>query len=485
MKKQRYQLSQNIRIISDSESKAAMVYHSLYGNPRIVNDESLRFLDLFRQPTTAEKICEICDEDPRETIKEFAKIFFLVEPSFNEKKFLRQQKTRHLLKVSKGQTIDRIGLAISDSCNFGCTHCIHFQPSNNNGVMLPIYQKPVKQLNMSWETAKKCIDRYVVLMREQGRNLCKIHFGNAEPLVNWSVIEKILRYCTDMKDLTFEFAINTNLVLMTRKIAEALKRYRVRIATSLDGTSQANDAIRISKKGKGTFDRIVEKFNLLAEIDYQLDGFSITVTSGNFELIDTDIIDLAAKRRMTSIAFDYDLVSLTDIPVATRVDKLMRLKRYANERGINFFGTWDSAFLNLTSESLLTGNHAFCAAVEGKSLEFNVDGGIKVCSHTTTQVGNIDIFDQMFQETGGLFKMVKERFPGTDEYCSRCAIEGLCGGQCHVTREAIARSVKREKQQRFFADMCDFYRVVTNALAIEYIRSNRTVMVDNRQTCTL
>ncbi len=480
----RYQLSPNVRIIFDPESGVAMVYHTLYGNPRIVNDEGLRFLDLFRQSATVGEISEICDEDPGDKIQEFAEIFFLVEPGFDEKKFLREQKSRYLSKVSGGQTIDRMGLAISDSCNFACAHCIHFQRPSNSDEALPIYQKPVRQLNMSRETAKRCVDRYIALMKKQRRTHCKIHFGNAEPLINWPVIAEILHYCSGMSDLTFEFTINTNLALMTREIAEAFKKYRVRIATSLDGTSQANDAIRITKGGRGTFDRILEKFDLLGEIGYPLDGISITVTKENFDLIDTDIIDLAAQRGMISIAFDYDLISLTDVPVATRVDKLMHFKRYANKRGIDFFGTWDSVFRNLTNESLLSGNHAFCAAVGGRSLEFNVDGGIKVCSHTTNQVGHIDNFYQMFQETGGLFKMVKERFPGADDYCLGCAIEGPCGGQCHVTREVVARSAGG-KQQRLFADMCDFYRTVTEALAIEYIRSNGAQAVGNRQTCTL
>lgn len=479
MEKQKYQLSINIRVIPDSKSELAMVYHTLYGNPRIINKEGLRFLDLFKQPATTEEISKICDEAPKETIQEFAEIFFLIKHGFDEKEFLHKQKTQHLLKVSAGQTIDRMGLAISDSCNFGCVHCIHFQPSSNNGTMLPIYQKPVKQLNMSWETAKRCIDHYIALIREQGHNHCKIHFGNAEPLINWSVIEKIFHYCDGMDDLTFEFAINTNLVLMTREIAEVFKKYRTRIATSLDGTSQANNAIRISKGGQGTFDRIVKKFDLLAEVGYPLDGFSITVTNKNFNLINTDIIDLAAERSMTSIAFDYDLVSLINIPIAARVAKLMHFKKYANERGINFFGTWDSVFRNLTSESLLTGNHAFCAAVEGKSLEFNIDGGIKVCGHTTAQVGHINNFNQMFKKTGGLLNIIKERFPGTDNYCSGCAIEVPCGGQCHVTREVVARSVG-EKWQRLFADMCDFYRTITKALVIEYIRSNKTIILENR-----
>jgi len=481
---QKYQLSPNVRIISDSESETAMVYHALYGNPRIVNDEGLRFLDFFKQPASVEEISEICDDDPGDTIQEFAEIFFLVRPGTDEKKFLCEKKEQQLTHVQARRTVDRMGLAISDSCNFGCTHCIHFQPATNFDQVLPMYQRATPQLNMTWETAKRCVDHYVALMREQGRNHGKIHFGNAEPLVNWSVIEQVLEYCDKMDNLSFEFAINTNLVLMTKQIAEAFKRYKVRIATSLDGTQAANDAIRVTKGGQGTFARILEKFDLLSEIGYPLDGFSITVTRGNFALVDTDILDLAIKRGMTSIAFDYDLIGLIHISVEERIAKLMRLKKYANKYGVDFFGTWDSPFRNLTSESLLSGDHAFCAAVQGKALEFNVNGSIKICSHTTTTIGHLDSFDEMFGKNGSLTQIVANRFPGTDEYCSGCEIEGPCGGQCHVTREIVSSSTNEERQ-KLFADMCNFYRAVTKALAIEYIRSNGTAAVGNRQTCTL
>jgi len=70
--------------------------------------------------------------------------------------------------------------------------------------------------------------------------------------------------------------------------------------------------------------------------------------------------------------------------------------------------------------------------------------------------------------------MVKERFPGTDEYCSGCAIEGPCGGQCHVTREVLSRSGE-EKRQMFFSDMCEFYRAVTVALALEHLKLNKAI----------
>lgn len=482
MKMSVYQVSPYLRTVSDPRTQTAMVYHALYGNPRVFNDEGLKFLELFRSPTSIEEARSLCDDDPKELIDELIEIFFLVEPGFNEKEFLRKRKTEHLSRVSSGQTIDRMGLAISDACNFGCTHCIHFQPTN--GKVLPIYGGSVAQLKMSWETAKRCVDHYVELMRKQGKNNCKIHFGNAEPLINWPVIEKILQYCDGMSDLSFDFAINTNLVLLNREIAESLKKHGVRIATSLDGTEEANNAIRITKGGRGTFDSILKKFDLLAEIGYPLDGFSITVTRGNFDIVDTDIIDLATERKMTSLAFDYDLIGLIDVPVAVRVEKLMKLKQRANEYEMDFFGTWDTPFRNIMSESLLSGNHAFCAAVEGRALEFNIDGSIKVCSHTTTKVGNVDNFDAMFQEGGGLFKMVQERFPGTDEYCSGCAIEGPCGGQCHVTREVVGRSVPGDRQ-RFFEDMCNFYRSVTEALIVEYLQSGGLKTIQHEPICAL
>lgn len=467
---QTYQVSPYLCVVHDGVSGLAMAYHALYGNPRVMNEEGVAFLSLFKEPHCISEIAVRCDGDVEDIVENLASLSFIINPGTDEKRVLLKRRAEQILLLRDRQTVDRIGLAISDSCNFGCMHCIHFQPMSNAGNALPIYQRSSSRLNMSWKTARRCVDQYVALTREQRRSVCKIHFGNAEPLVNWAVLEQVLEYCSTMSDLSFEFAINTNLALMTMCIAEILKKHRVRIAASLDGGRMANDAIRITRGGRGTFDRILSKFDLLADIGYPLDGFSITVTNGNFGLIDTDVIDIAVARGMGSIAFDYDLVGLVHVPIEERVARLMYLKKYANEHGIDFFGTWDSPFRNLMSGSSLNGDHAFCAAVQGKSLEFNVDGSVKICSHATTPVGNIDEFDAIFHEDGILAQIVGSRFPGSDEACSGCEIEGPCGGQCHVTREASSRPAN-EAQKGLFAHMCDFYRAVTEALIRERLQS--------------
>ncbi len=478
MNGKKYVLSSYVRFVHDNISGQVMVFHSLFGNPRVVNGEGLRFLNLFKQPMAIKEISELCDEDSMDTIREFTKIFFLVEPDFNERKFLEDKKEQQLALIQKQQTIDRIGLAISDLCNFGCAHCIHFQSTINSTQPAQTYKQMILQSKMSWETARRCVDKYVELLKKQGKTHGKIHFGNAEPLINWSVIEQVLEYCAKIDSFSFDFAINTNLTLMTKKMGEILKKYRVRIATSLDGGQIANDIVRVTKSGQGTFARIIEKFNLLTKIKYPLDGFSITVTSRNFNFIDNKVIDLAIERKMTSIAFDYDLVGLVHVPIENRVEKLIRLKRYANKYGIDFFGTWDSPFRNLTSETFLSDDQAFCAAVQGKSLEFNVDGSIKICSHTTTSIGYLNDFNNLFEKDSGLLQIVASRYPGTDKYCFNCEIEGPCGGQCHVTREVVIQSVNKKQ---LFTDMCNFYRSVTKALALEYIQSSENATITKRQ----
>ncbi|MEI6304636.1 MAG: radical SAM protein [Candidatus Taylorbacteria bacterium] len=470
MQDSKYQLSPFLRYVKEPSSNSTLVYHKLFGNPRILNAEGINFLNLFLKPQTLIAIVEQCDDDPRELLENFKQLSFLIIPGQDERLILVQNRSKYLLELASGRTVDRMGLAISDWCNLACKHCIHFQKDSETQEKITEYRRPLPGLNMTWETAKICIDGFIALLRDHNRNHCKIHFGNAEPLFNWQTIAKILHYCDSISDISFEFTINTNLTLLTSDIAHTLKKFKVRIATSLDGTKIANNAIRITNEGRGTFDAIVKNIDLLDHIGYPLDGFSITVAQNNFDSIGTDIIDWAANRQMTSIAFDYDLIGLHNVPTKEKVSKLMCLKKYADAIGINFFGTWDSAYRNLTSGNLLTETHTFCAAVQGKSLEFNTDGSIKVCSHTTSRIGHVNTFDKLFESNNNLSRLVKARYPGTDKVCIGCQIECACAGQCEVTREFSSKSGSFQ-DNKIFTSQCEFYREITDALIIEHLKS--------------
>lgn len=452
-----------LRYVPHSRGDRVFVYHTLFGNPRVLNLEGVLLLRLLTPGKTIRELRAEVSGDPTALLTEFIRINFVVASNTNERAIVQARREELLARICGGLSIDHISLSVSDNCNFGCHYCMLYQP-DTQGRPLPIYQKPARALMMTWPTAKKCIDTYLGLLVERGERHARIHFGNAEPLINWPVIQQVLDYCGRLDGFTFEFAINTNLSLLSRQMAEALKTYRVRIATSLDGVGEANDLIRVTKSGRGTFNRILAKIDLLESIGYPLDGVSITVTARNFERVGEEIIDFAVERKMTSLAFDYDLVGFLTVPIKDRVDKVIRLKKYANSRGIYFGGTWYSPFKKIITTSMLDRPHAFCAAVEGRALVFNPNGSLKTCGYTTTAVGHVDNLGEVLAEGSGLPQLAAERFPGTDPYCRGCMIEGACGGQCHSTWE-VARRGKME----VFDDMCQYYRSITDVLIQDYL----------------
>lgn len=444
-------MSPNLFIVISPKTDLVMVYNTLFGNPKVLNPEGLRFLNLFKKGLNVNEIKKLVDGDASSFIKEFSEIYFLVSPEFNERKFIEERKHIYLLEVKNKKTIEHISLSISNICNFGCRHCMFFQRDNK------IFVDQGKIMN--WETAKRCVDIYLGLMKDIGITKGRIHFGNAEPLINWQVIKQTLEYCRSFSKYEFEYAINTNLYLLEEEMAKILRDFKVQIAASLDGLEKANDLIRITKSGQGTFRTIVDKMNLLEKINYPLDGISITVTEKNFPFIDTDIIDFTWQRGMKSIAFDYDLINITDVSCEEKVRKIIRLKSYADKLNIYFDGTWGTPFRRLISKSLIRDFYSFCSAVEGRGLTFNPDGSIKACDYSKSKIGEINRLNEIFGKNSQLLKLVERRFPGNNNLCKNCMIENFCGGQCHITQAA----------NKNISAFCDFYKEITLALLRESI----------------
>jgi uncharacterized protein len=449
-----------IRILHNKENKNSFVYHTIFGNPRIFNQEALYFLNMFENGLTIEEINAKTDGNTENVIESLMKINFLIPLEFDERTLLKNKRASYLKSFKEKQTVEHISLSVSNKCNFGCRHCFLHVDSKHPSS---------RKQKMDWEIAKKCIDLYINLLKGRGVSHARIHFGNAEPLTNWPIIEKILLYCESIKQISFSFAINTNLYLLNEKMARTLKKYNVGIVTSLDGLQTANDAIRVTKMGRGTYSRIIKKMTLLENIDYPLETISVVLTQNNYDLVDVDIIDFAYEKRMSSVSLDLDLVKLLTTPLDERVDKLMRIKSYANKKGIYFGGTWFSPFRNLMSSSIDNRQMlAACDAVEGKMLVFEPNGAIKICGYTETVVGHIKQFDELFCESSRFFKFISERLPGSDNVeCIGCKIEGLCSGQCHVTREAVDRN----QSNILFKNMCNFYKSITDALVKDYLSS--------------
>ncbi|MEK7208861.1 MAG: radical SAM protein [Patescibacteria group bacterium] len=466
-----YVKSPFLQVVRNSD--CAVIWHSLFGYPKIIPAETLEFIELFSKPTT---IClqlgnELTEED-REAIEELLRCYFLVTEDFDDRAFLEEKMKGREAEIISGSLIDYFELIMSEACNFRCTYCIHF----NNLETSDRINNPKKF--MRFETAKETVGRYLEILRGHGKSTAEINFGGGEPLLVWSVIKQVLEYChaTYSSEFEFRFSINTNASLIMPEIAATLKEYGVEIASSLDGSREENDRVRLTKSGDGTFLQIMRGFDALAQARYPLDGIAVTVTENNFHQLDESIIDWAIARGMKNIRIDIDVVNMVEIPVEGVVTKLMSIRRYAAAKGVDVPGFWSRPAENL-NEFTLESRVAFCGAVRGNSMCVGPSGNIYGCSYSTTQLGNLSEI-QSFHAPGAAYHcFVRDHLTGVMEMCKGCMIEGQCAGGCNITQE-FARATKTAKIER----MCDFYRRMTQEILREQLREAMVLEPEFLQT---
>ncbi|MDP3729755.1 MAG: radical SAM protein [bacterium] len=434
-----YMKSPFMQVVRDGDS--AVIWHSLFGYPKVVPAESLEFLDLFSEPATIRsQLGDEVPEEEREAIKELLRCYFLVPEDFDDRAFLEEKMREREVGIVSGSLIDYLELIMSEACNFRCTYCIHF----NNLETSDRINNPKKF--MQFNTAKETVDQYLKILHGHGKRVAEINFGGGEPLLAWPVIKQVLEYCRTVygSEFEFRFSINTNASLITPEVAAILKEHRVEIASSLDGLREGNDRVRLTKSGNGTFSQIMRGFEALAQAGYPLDGVAVTVTEKNFYELDELIIDWAVARGMKNVRIDIDVVDMVEIPVEDVVVKLMRIRRYAAARGVDIPGFWSRPAENL-NESTLESRVAFCGAVRGNSMCVGPSGNIYGCGYSTTQLGSLSEIQSFHAPGTAYHRFVRDHLTGMMEMCKDCMIEGQCGGGCNISHRS---SLGRQKPPR-------------------------------------
>lgn len=419
----------------------ALCWHTLRGNLYILEPEYLKALGMIRTGHYQKD----------GIMSELLEAGYVIDDDTNERNFFQNKNTEWMKKIPYGGQLRMLNLMISEACNFGCLHCLHKCSINTSSIVR-------KKLLMDWQTAKTAINGYVSIMHKWDKPLI-VHFGSAEPLLNYQVLSQAINYIRSI-DENAMLTVNTNLSLLTRKMAEFFRDNHVFISTSLDGPLKGNDAIRQFKNKKGTYQTITEKFKLLDNIGYPLDGFSITLNDLNFDEVDPKFIQWAHYQNFTGIATDIDLINMIDASksVVECVEKLLSLRTACQDLGIENFGSWTTAYDNLVNDPE-DKMPTFCKAAKGNNVSVNADGMIFICGHTTSQIGELSSFEQVFYPDSPYTELIFSRLPGNDPMCVGCEIEGVCSGQCQITRE-VASATGNGKDTH----LCQFYRLATRML---------------------
>lgn len=163
---------------------------------------------------------------------------------------------------SQLSNLDNLVFQVTNDCNLSCKYCCYGDLYKNTVF-------PEKKM-MDFSTAKKVID-YMYGYWESNlsfsqKNVIGIGFYGGEPLLNFTLIEQVVRYIEGL-DLTnnpkFVFNMTTNGMLLDHYM-DYLAEHNFSLLLSLDGDKK-QDYLRVDKNNKSSFDRVFRNIKQLQE----------------------------------------------------------------------------------------------------------------------------------------------------------------------------------------------------------------------------
>ena len=189
-----------------------------------------------------------------------------------------------LIDFKKRPTVVKaLCLHIAHDCNLACRYCFAEEGEYHGRRAL-----------MSYETGKAALD-FLIANSGSRRNL-EVDFFGGEPLMNFEVVKQLVAYGREQEklhDKHFRFTLTTNGVLLNDDIMEFANREMDNVVLSIDGRKEVHDHMRPFRKGAGSYDLIVPKFQQFAESRHQ-DKYYVRGTFTHYNLdFSEDVLHLA------------------------------------------------------------------------------------------------------------------------------------------------------------------------------------------------
>ena len=228
-------------------------------------------------------------------------------------------------------------LHIAHDCNLACKYCFAEEGEYHGRRAL-----------MSFEVGKKALD-FLIANSGNRRNL-EVDFFGGEPLMNWQVVKDLVAYGREQEKIhnkNFRFTLTTNGVLVNDEVMEFCNREMGNVVMSIDGRKEVHDRMRPFRKGAGSYDLIVPKFQKWADSRHQdkyyargtFTHYNLDFAQDVLHLADLGFKQISVEPVVAPPEADYALRK-EDLPrIFEQYDLLARemVKRNKEGKGFNFF----------------------------------------------------------------------------------------------------------------------------------------------------
>ena len=221
------------------------------------------------------------------------------------------------LKKKTAGVVKALCLHIAHTCNLNCSYCFASQGKYNG-----------ERAVMSFEVGKQALD-FLVANSGSRRNL-EVDFFGGEPLMNFQVVKDLVAYARSIEkehNKNFRFTLTTNGMLVDDDVIEFANRECHNVVLSLDGRKEVHDRYRVDYAGKGSWERIVPKFQKFVEArngkGYYMRG---TFTHANPDFLNDiqQMLDLG----FTELSMEPVVCASDDPSALTEEDKVIVMDQY-------------------------------------------------------------------------------------------------------------------------------------------------------------
>ena len=157
------------------------------------------------------------------------------------------------LKQKTSGVVKALCLHVAHSCNLNCSYCFASQGKYHGDRAV-----------MSYEVGRQALD-FLIAHSGSRRNL-EVDFFGGEPLMNFDVVKRLVAYARSVEKehgKHFRFTLTTNGMLIDDDVIDFANRECHNVVLSLDGRKEIHDRFRVDLAGRGSWERIVPKFQKL------------------------------------------------------------------------------------------------------------------------------------------------------------------------------------------------------------------------------
>ena len=307
------------------------------GAVHVVDDAAYEIIGMFEEHSREEILDTLQGRFPEVTREELGECYDQVVSLKEAGKLFTSDTFAPMadtLKKKTGGVVKALCLHIAHTCNLNCSYCFASQGKYHG-----------ERAIMSFEVGKRALD-FLVEHSGTRRNL-EVDFFGGEPLMNFQVVKDLVAYARSIekeKGKNFRFTLTTNGVLVDDDVIDFANRECSNVVLSLDGRKEIHDRFRVDYAGKGSWEKIVPKFQKFVEArggkNYYMRG-TFTHANPDFlkdiqQMLDLGFTELSMEP-VVCAAGDPSALTEEDLPIVMeQYEKLAELMLQRDKEGKPF-----------------------------------------------------------------------------------------------------------------------------------------------------